>query len=236
MKKNNLKAWLYLLPAILFLGVFMVYPLVDVCVYSLEENYNFASQSFSLRFKLFTPAVVTDHCTVIRRPNDSIIRIPMNSFLRIPGIFMEERTRHYPDSAFPIQTTGNATDANSIIVYSRNGTGHMRAVIVRINRIAGAAANKAPASIGPTGDRDCSQIRVIQLHPVIDHGHDNSRTSGRKILPHWNDIDITTRIVIGAQTTIVPKCPLLRQKGIIKESGRVHPTLRLSKNDTGYQR
>jgi len=46
MKKNNLKAWLYLLPAILFLGVFMVYPLVDVCVYSLEESYNFASQSY----------------------------------------------------------------------------------------------------------------------------------------------------------------------------------------------
>ena len=47
MKKNNLKAWLYLLPAILFLGVFMVYPLIDVCVYSVEENYNFASQSFT---------------------------------------------------------------------------------------------------------------------------------------------------------------------------------------------
>ena len=47
MKKNNLKAWLYLLPAILFLGVFMVYPLIDVCVYSVEENYNFASQSFN---------------------------------------------------------------------------------------------------------------------------------------------------------------------------------------------
>ena len=31
-KKNNLKAWLYLLPAILFLGVFMLYPLVDVCI------------------------------------------------------------------------------------------------------------------------------------------------------------------------------------------------------------
>ena len=44
MKKNNLKAWLYLLPAIAFLGVFMVYPLVDVLVYSVEENYNFASQ------------------------------------------------------------------------------------------------------------------------------------------------------------------------------------------------
>ena len=44
MKKNNLKAWLYLLPAIVFLGIFMVYPLVDVLVYSVEENYNFASQ------------------------------------------------------------------------------------------------------------------------------------------------------------------------------------------------
>ncbi|MBR0514741.1 MAG: sugar ABC transporter permease [Clostridia bacterium] len=38
-KKNNMKAWLYLLPAILFLGVFMVYPLIDVCIYSLEESY-----------------------------------------------------------------------------------------------------------------------------------------------------------------------------------------------------
>ena len=38
-KKNNMKAWLYLLPAILFLGVFMVYPLVDVCFYSLEEDF-----------------------------------------------------------------------------------------------------------------------------------------------------------------------------------------------------
>jgi len=45
-KKNNLKAWLYLLPAILFLGVFMAYPLIDVFVYSLEEGYNFASQSY----------------------------------------------------------------------------------------------------------------------------------------------------------------------------------------------
>lgn len=46
MNKKSLKGWLYLLPAILFLGVFMVYPLVDVCIYSMEEGYNFASQSF----------------------------------------------------------------------------------------------------------------------------------------------------------------------------------------------
>ena len=42
MKNNNLKAWLYLLPAILFLGAFLVYPLIDVIVYSFKESYNFA--------------------------------------------------------------------------------------------------------------------------------------------------------------------------------------------------
>lgn len=46
MEKNNAKGWLYLLPAILFLGVFMIYPLIDVFVYSFEEGYNSASQTF----------------------------------------------------------------------------------------------------------------------------------------------------------------------------------------------
>lgn len=46
MENRNSKAWLYLLPAIAFLAVFMVYPLVDVLIYSFEEGYNFASQSF----------------------------------------------------------------------------------------------------------------------------------------------------------------------------------------------
>ncbi|MCF0135759.1 MAG: sugar ABC transporter permease [Lachnospiraceae bacterium] len=46
MRKNGWKGWLYLLPAVAFLGVFMVYPLVDVLIYSLEEGYNSASQTF----------------------------------------------------------------------------------------------------------------------------------------------------------------------------------------------
>ncbi|MBR2595155.1 MAG: sugar ABC transporter permease [Solobacterium sp.] len=46
MDKAERKAWLYLLPAMLFLGVFMVYPLFDVMIYSLEEGYNSASQTF----------------------------------------------------------------------------------------------------------------------------------------------------------------------------------------------
>ncbi len=45
-QQNNLKGWLYLLPAMLFLGFFMVYPLIDVFVYSFEEGYNSASQTF----------------------------------------------------------------------------------------------------------------------------------------------------------------------------------------------
>lgn len=47
MEKKSLKGWLYLLPAILFLGCFLVYPLIDVFVYSVEEGYNFASQTYS---------------------------------------------------------------------------------------------------------------------------------------------------------------------------------------------
>ena len=46
MFKRQWKGWLYLLPAILFLGLFMVYPLIDVLVYSVEEGYNSASQTY----------------------------------------------------------------------------------------------------------------------------------------------------------------------------------------------
>ena len=44
MKLNkNLVGWLYLLPAFAFVGVFMLYPLIDVLIYSFEEGYNFVS-------------------------------------------------------------------------------------------------------------------------------------------------------------------------------------------------
>ena len=46
MDKQNRKGWLYLLPALVFLGLFLVYPLVDVMIYSLEEGFNFASQTY----------------------------------------------------------------------------------------------------------------------------------------------------------------------------------------------
>ena len=46
MDRKSWKAALYLLPAVLFLGCFLVYPLIDVFIYSFEEGYNSASQTF----------------------------------------------------------------------------------------------------------------------------------------------------------------------------------------------
>lgn len=47
MEQKNYKGLLYLLPAFLFLGFFLIYPLIDVFVYSFQENYNFASQTYT---------------------------------------------------------------------------------------------------------------------------------------------------------------------------------------------
>ena len=47
MERKNYKGFLYLLPALAFLGLFLVYPLIDVFVYSFQENYNFASQTYT---------------------------------------------------------------------------------------------------------------------------------------------------------------------------------------------
>ncbi len=47
MEQKNYKGFLYLLPAFLFLVFFLIYPLIDVFVYSFQENYNFASQTYT---------------------------------------------------------------------------------------------------------------------------------------------------------------------------------------------
>lgn len=45
MRPRDARALPYLLPALAFLGLFLLYPLFDVVVYSLEEGFNSASQS-----------------------------------------------------------------------------------------------------------------------------------------------------------------------------------------------
>lgn len=44
---KKVRPWLYLLPSLILLGIFMLYPLFDVLVYSLQEGYNSASQTYS---------------------------------------------------------------------------------------------------------------------------------------------------------------------------------------------
>ena len=74
MENKNYKAWLYLLPAILFLGAFLVYPLIDVFVYSFEEGYNFASQTF-------TGIGFYNYSTVLRDPY--FIQALKNTFILV---------------------------------------------------------------------------------------------------------------------------------------------------------
>ena len=85
-KKKNLKAWLYLLPAILFLGVFMLYPLVDVCIYSVEENFHFVSQKYSGVGLGNFRHVLTDPYFVNALKNTLILAVSSSLIARFNGI------------------------------------------------------------------------------------------------------------------------------------------------------
>jgi multiple sugar transport system permease protein len=86
MEKRNLKGWLYLLPSLVFIAVFMVYPLVDVVIYSFEEGYNSASQvyegiggfnySYVLRDPYFLQALKNTFILVI-------ITVPLSTVLAL---------------------------------------------------------------------------------------------------------------------------------------------------------
>ena len=101
MEKNNRKAWLYLLPAILFLGVFMVYPLIDVLIYSFEEGFNFTSQTsqgtgwhnyqYVLRDPFFLQAVKNTFILVV-------ITVPLSTGLALLislGLSNIKKLRHW---------------------------------------------------------------------------------------------------------------------------------------------
>ncbi|MBR5090421.1 MAG: sugar ABC transporter permease [Ruminiclostridium sp.] len=102
MKKNNLKAWLYLLPAIAFLGAFMLYPLIDVCIYSFEEGYNSASQTsfgtgiYNYEYVLHDPYFMqalqnTFILVIITVPLSTafalVISLALNSIRKLRGFF-----------------------------------------------------------------------------------------------------------------------------------------------------
>lgn len=86
MDKKSLKGWLYLLPAFLFVGVFMIYPLIDVLIYSFEEGYNSASETaFGTGFYNFA-FVLRDHYFLSALKNTVIlvfITVPVSTLLAL---------------------------------------------------------------------------------------------------------------------------------------------------------
>lgn len=86
MKFNKYKAWLYLAPALVFLIAFMVYPLIDVLVYSFEEGFNSASQTyFGVGFYNYS-YVLSDPYFLSAVGNTFIlvfITVPLSTFLSL---------------------------------------------------------------------------------------------------------------------------------------------------------
>ena len=102
MERNNWKGWLYLLPAIGFLGIFMVYPLIDVLIYSFEQGFSFTSQTaqgigwynylYVLNDPYFLQAVKNTFILVIITVPLSttlalLISLGLNSVLRLRHLF-----------------------------------------------------------------------------------------------------------------------------------------------------
>ena len=83
---SNITGWIYMLPALIFLGVFMVYPLIDVLIYSLEENYNFASQVYS-GYGLFNYSYVLHDTYFVQALKNTfiivIITVPLSTGLAL---------------------------------------------------------------------------------------------------------------------------------------------------------
>ena len=84
--KQELTAWLCLLPAIIFLGAFLVYPMIDVLIYSLEEGYNFASQS-SLGFGAYNYSYVLHDPYFIQALKNTfiivLITVPLSTIIAL---------------------------------------------------------------------------------------------------------------------------------------------------------
>ena len=85
-RDNDFKGWLYLFPAIAFLSVFLVYPLFDVMVYSLEEGYNFASQTYE-GVGLYNYAYVLHDPYFLQALKNTfilvIITVPLSTFIAL---------------------------------------------------------------------------------------------------------------------------------------------------------
>lgn len=101
-RATTIRGWLYLMPALLFLAAFMIYPLIDVLIYSIEEGYNSASQTsfgiglynyqYVLRDPYFLKAVKNTFILVIVTVPIStglslLIALALNSIKKLKNMF-----------------------------------------------------------------------------------------------------------------------------------------------------
>lgn len=86
MENKSYRFWLYLLPSLIFIGAFLVYPLIDVFIYSFEEGFNsvsrvsfgtgFYNYSYVLHDPYFLSALKNTFILVI-------ITVPLSTFLAL---------------------------------------------------------------------------------------------------------------------------------------------------------
>ncbi len=135
MERNNPKGWLYLLPAFVFLGLFLVYPLVDVFIYSFEEAYNLSAQtsmgvglynySYILHDKIFLQSVKNTFILVfITVPVSTalalLISLGLNSIKKLRELFQTIYFLPYVTNTLAVglvfMLLFNKTDANPGLV------------------------------------------------------------------------------------------------------------------------
>ena len=149
MDKKDAKAWLYLLPAILFLGVFMVYPLIDVLIYSFEEGYNSASQtsfgvgSYNYSYVLHAKESYEDgqcHLQLIRNAGHGFDEKQTESMIASIKQFLNNIMQ---DILRPIRETRNEwkSKIKEVIQILKNGT-------EKANKIAQVTLNEVKQAMG----------------------------------------------------------------------------------------
>ena len=123
MENRSWKGWLYLLPALLFIGVFMIYPLVDVFIYSFEEGYNSASLT-SYGVGLYNYSYVLHDPYFLQAVQNTIIlvaiTVPLSTILALAislGISSIPRLRELFQTVFFLPYVTNTLAVGLVFMY-----------------------------------------------------------------------------------------------------------------------
>jgi multiple sugar transport system permease protein len=146
MEDNNKKAWLYLLPGILFLGIFMVYPLADVLIYSFEEGFDFASQSY-YGTGLYNFSYVLHDTYFLQAVRNTfiivIITVPISTFLALMislGLSRIKKLRELYQTLFFLPYVTNTLAVGLVFMILFKKTAYTDGLVNMIIKLFGAGA------------------------------------------------------------------------------------------------